>query len=109
MFDCLDIILNSYHCYLEAKSEEREDEVEKARGRVINNKYYYFVGSGNNSNLIRSILRKRSWWSETNSMSKANLVWSQLKIPEVIERVQPFEDTWESEFIPFEEEKEEER
>lgn len=25
-------------------------------------KYKYFIGPGNNSNLIRSLLRKRSWW-----------------------------------------------
>jgi hypothetical protein len=101
MFDCLDIILNSYHCYLDAKPEE-EDGEGRARGRVVNNRFYYFVGSGNNSNLIRSILRKRSWWSESASLAKANLVWTQLKLPEVMQRMQPYRDSWDADYMPFE-------
>jgi hypothetical protein len=114
MFDCLDLILNSYHCFLnqtdiirtEDKSQSPSSSQNEIRikSRVINNKYYFFIGRGNNSNLIRSILRKRSWWAETNSVSKANLVWTQLKIPEIISKVKFYEDNWESDFFPFEEE-----
>ena len=91
MFDCLDVILNSYHCCLSQneaiKVEEKEEPLGfsesdiKIKSRVMNNKYFFFIGRGNNSNLIRSILRKRSWWTETNNVNKANLVWAQLKIP----------------------------
>lgn len=50
----------------------------------MNNRYYYFIGGGNNANLIRSILSKRSWWVETDILNKANFVWSQLKIQTVL-------------------------
>lgn len=107
MFECLDIVLNSYHCFLDNGKPAEEETIAvdidlKARaGRILNNKYYYYVGSGNNGNLIRSIFRKRGWWVETATHSKANLVWSQLKIPEVLERVQCYEDDWNCDFLPF--------
>lgn len=50
-------------------------------------KYKYYIGSGNNCNLIRSLLRKRGWWSEVDHMNKANFVWTQLKIPAVLDKL----------------------
>jgi len=38
-----------------------------------------FLGKGNNSNLIRSLMKKRFWFEETKCKKEANFVWSQLK------------------------------
>ena len=54
-------------------------------------KYKFFVGKGNNRNLIKSILRQRWWWTETNDISSANLVWTQLKHLPSIDRQQNLE------------------
>ena len=43
----------------------------------------YYVGKGNNSRLIRRIMAKRPWWSETTQQENANFVWTQLKIYDV--------------------------
>lgn len=42
--------------------------------------YKVYVGPGNNSNLIKSILRKRFWWALTDRAEGSNLTWTQLKI-----------------------------
>lgn len=58
-------------------------------------KYLYYVGHGNNANLIRSLLRKRSWWVEVDSIAKANLVWTQLKVASVLEKIElHIEEDW---------------
>lgn len=88
MFDCWDIIMNSFHCTLIPSSREA---IARPKEKFQNNRYFYFIGSGNNANLIRSILRKRSWWCETNIIGKANLVWSQLKIAETLEKCKKYE------------------
>jgi hypothetical protein len=45
----------------------------------INKKYKAFIGSGNNSTLIRSLFSKVKHWNITKSKSKANFVWTQWK------------------------------
>ena len=87
MFNCFDIILNSFHVRLAQEQKEIEyisglpKEINKTfyknwKSRV---KYTYYVGGGNNANLIRSILRKRGWWSEVDNISNAHFVWTQLR------------------------------
>ena len=49
-------------------------------------KFSYFVGSGNNKNLIVSIFKKRWWWTESESMSSADFVWTQLKVKSVMKK-----------------------
>lgn len=49
-------------------------------------KLQYFVGNGNNRNLIRSVMKKRWWWQETKEIAVANLIWTQLKHVETIDR-----------------------
>jgi hypothetical protein len=39
-----------------------------------------YVGRGNNSQLVRSLLKRRGWWVFTEKWEEANLVWTQLKI-----------------------------
>jgi hypothetical protein len=46
----------------------------------------YFVGRGNNSNLIRSLMKKRFWFEEVGSDKEANFVWTQIKLPHLFER-----------------------
>jgi hypothetical protein len=65
-------------------------------GRYLNQgeyqrKYKFFIGNGNNRNLIKSILKQRYWWTETNDISSANLVWTQLKHLPSIDRQQSLE------------------
>jgi len=40
------------------------------------------VGEGNNSNLIRGIMRRRYWWNQASSKNEEgiNFLWTQLKI-----------------------------
>lgn len=40
----------------------------------------YFVGKGNNSKLIKSIMGKRWWWKLDSREENANFLWTQLKI-----------------------------
>jgi hypothetical protein len=39
-----------------------------------------YVGKGNNSQLVRSIIKRRSWWTFTEKWEEANFIWTQLKI-----------------------------
>ena len=50
------------------------------------NKYYYYVGPGNNSSLIRSLMKKRIWWFETKNITEAHFVWTQIKVESVFEK-----------------------
>ena len=43
--------------------------------------YKAFIGKGNNSNLIRNILRRRFWWNIVDRNEGCNFVWTQLKVP----------------------------
>ena len=42
--------------------------------------YKAYVGPGNNSTLIKSVLRRRSWWNVVDKMENCNFVWTQLKV-----------------------------
>ena len=42
-------------------------------------KIKYYVGPGNNSNLIKGIMRRRPWFAITDKIQDANFVWTQLK------------------------------
>jgi hypothetical protein len=35
--------------------------------------------------LIRSLMKRRIWWSETTKIGEAQFVWTQLKVPDIIE------------------------
>lgn len=39
----------------------------------------FYVGRGNNSNLIKSLMKKRFWFEETTKAKEANFVWTQIK------------------------------
>ena len=44
------------------------------------NKYKYYLGKGNNSLLVKSLMKRRFWWVEVDDPKGANFVWTQLKI-----------------------------
>jgi hypothetical protein len=49
-----------------------------------NHKFKAFVGKGNNSLLVKSLIKRRSsWWTFTEKYEEANLIWTQIKIPEI--------------------------
>jgi hypothetical protein len=81
MFTHFSIILSSFGVYLHSKDEEQS-----GLPKTAHKKFLYFVGKGNNKNLILSVLKKRWWWAETETIVKANLIWSQLKNEAVLER-----------------------
>lgn len=41
--------------------------------------YKIYIGKGNNSNLIKSLIKKRFWFQTTKNKEEANFVWTQLK------------------------------
>lgn len=45
----------------------------------------YWIGRGNNSALIRSILKKRFWFVETYNLEESNFVWTQIKVEQLFE------------------------
>lgn len=44
-------------------------------------KLKYFVGPGNNSNLIKGLMKRRPWFQLTDKPQDAHFVWSQIKMP----------------------------
>lgn len=86
MIACLDIVLNSFHFALEKETAHSVavHELKSPQTKPAQDKFVFYVGKGNNAELVKSIIKKRSWWVETDNPLKANLVWSQLKIKSVI-------------------------
>jgi hypothetical protein len=41
------------------------------------------VGKGNNSNLIKGVMKRRPWFQLTEKVQEAHLVWTQIKIPSI--------------------------
>jgi hypothetical protein len=63
MFISFNIILSSYGVALD-KSDSKTDPLNDNKNKKNDKKYTYFVGKGNNKNLIISIFKKRWWWTE---------------------------------------------
>lgn len=38
-----------------------------------------FIGRGNNSMLVKSLFKRRKWWSFTQKIDDANFIWTQIK------------------------------
>lgn len=38
-----------------------------------------YVGKGNNSGLVRGLIKRRIWFAVTDKIEEANFVWTQLK------------------------------
>lgn len=46
-------------------------------------KFKYFVGAGNNSNLIKGLMRRRPWFQITEKPQDSHFVWTQIKITSI--------------------------
>lgn len=44
------------------------------------NKYRFHLGKGNNYLLVKSLLKRRFWWTVEEDVKKANFLWTQLKV-----------------------------
>eukprot|EP00826_Nyctotherus_ovalis_P037751 TRINITY_DN3470_c0_g3_i2.p1 TRINITY_DN3470_c0_g3~~TRINITY_DN3470_c0_g3_i2.p1 ORF type:complete len:649 (+),score=156.29 TRINITY_DN3470_c0_g3_i2:73-2019(+) len=53
----------------------------------------YFVGTGNNATLVRTVLKQRWWWGAAESIDSANLVWTQWKKLKVINSLPSHNDS----------------
>lgn len=42
--------------------------------------FKFYIGKGNNGNLIKSLMKKRFWFEETNVIEEADFVWTQIKV-----------------------------
>lgn len=60
----------------------------------IGKKYYIHIGKGNNSTLIKNIMKSRPWWSfvEDPSDSKINFVWTQIRQGDVLGHCRPIKN-----------------
>lgn len=56
-------------------------------------KLKYFVGQGNNSNLIKGIMKRRPWFQLTDKMQDAHFVWTQIKNASVFQGQRKAEET----------------
>ena len=55
--------------------------------------YKVYIGGGNNSLLIKSLFKRRFWWTIVDSISDdTNFIWTQLKVPSVF-RIQREHDS----------------
>jgi hypothetical protein len=49
--------------------------------------YKVFIGKGNNSRLLRGLLKRRFWWTVVDKLTDdVNFVWTQLKVPDYYEK-----------------------
>lgn len=57
---------------------------------TVNKKYKpckAYIGCGNNSNMIKSLLKRRFWWTISEEFSEdCVLAWTQIKITKIFER-----------------------
>lgn len=56
-----------------------------------NQGYKFYVGPGNNCNLIKGVLKRRFWWTITTNKSDDNInfIWTQLKINTFFKQQKP--------------------
>jgi hypothetical protein len=47
--------------------------------------YRAFVGKGNNSVLVKNIIKSRAWWTICQEESEANLYWTQSRSAKYLE------------------------
>ena len=46
------------------------------------------MGSGNNSLMLKAILKRRFWWTLSDKPEGCNLVWTQLKVNNIFRQQQ---------------------
>lgn len=67
--------------------------------RILNEKieckpYVIYVGKGNNSTLIKNVIKSRPWWQLTEDKNdpSINMVWTQLRQNEVLAEYKSLKD-----------------
>jgi tubulin--tyrosine ligase len=51
--------------------------------------FKFYVGKGNNGNLIKSLMKKRFWFERTENIEEANFIWTQIKKEKLYEKQKP--------------------
>jgi hypothetical protein len=46
-------------------------------------KVKFYVGGGNNSNLIKGLMKRRTWFQLTDKVQEAQFAWTQIKVPSI--------------------------
>lgn len=69
------VFLLSFSCYLPQREASELPKFHKKNVRLT-----YFIGAGNNRQLVAELMEKRWWWKETNNLHEATFVWSQQKL-----------------------------
>jgi hypothetical protein len=56
--------------------------------------YVIYVGKGNNSTLIKNVVKNRPWWvvTEDSTDPNINMVWTQLRQNEVLNEFKSIKD-----------------
>lgn len=56
--------------------------------------YKMFLGKGNNSLLIKGLMKRRFWWTIVDKVTDdVNFVWTQLKVPGYFEHQEPHQSS----------------
>jgi hypothetical protein len=83
--------LDKYRSFLNKVNCANGLLVELILSESTGKKLVYHIGHGNNSELIRSLMKRRSWWTE-GSIEQANFVWTQLKKQDIFSRQTQFQE-----------------
>ena len=51
--------------------------------------YKVYLGEGNNSQQIGRLLKSKGWWSITEDITEAHLIWTQLPHEDMMRKVKP--------------------
>ena len=75
----------SYHDFLWKINYSNSLYVKPSEQETV---YKAYIGFGNNSNMVKSILKRRCWWTVTDKVEGSNFAWSQLKINTIFREYQ---------------------
>lgn len=51
-----------------------------------NRRMKYYVGPGNNSAMVKGLLKRRFWWQASEDLKQCNFVWTQVKINRIFDK-----------------------
>ena len=55
--------------------------------------YKFYVGPGNNSDLVVKVIRSRPWWTRVDSTRESHFIWTSVKHKKTLSRLPPGIDT----------------
>ena len=74
-----DIYCEQFNSQLDLETTERLTHMqEKVKQDGVNVYYKCFIGKGNNSQLVQTLIRSRFWWlvQEKDRVDKVNFMWT---------------------------------